>query len=245
MSSWKIKVSICSFLTKRKTLLSWKIRLEIICGIARGILYLHQDSRFKVIHRDLKASNILLDRQMNPKISDFGMARIFWGDQNVAKTKKVVGTYGYMSPEYAMDGHFSTKSDVFSFGVLVLEIVSGKKNTGSCYTSSQHNLLRQTWTLWNEGNALELLDESIRANIFENEVLRCIQIGLLCVQEHPEDRPNMSNILLLLSSEIAQISLPKYPGFFIRKRNTETEFSRIQDDSRSINEITVSILHGR
>ncbi|KAL7594154.1 hypothetical protein Lser_V15G32165 [Lactuca serriola] len=230
---------------EKNVTLSWKIRLEIICGIARGILYLHQDSRFKVIHRDLKASNILLDRQMNAKISDFGMARIFGGDQNVAKTKKVVGTYGYMSPEYAMDGHFSTKSDVFSFGVLVLEIISGKKNTGSCYTSSQHNLLRQTWTLWNEGKALELLDESIRANIFENEVLRCIQIGLLCVQEHPEDRPNMSNILLLLSSEIAQISLPKYPGFFIRKRNTETEFSRIQDDLRSINEITVSILHGR
>ncbi|CAI9292656.1 unnamed protein product [Lactuca saligna] len=135
--------SLDMFLFEKNVTLTWKIKLEIICGITRGLLYLHQDSRFKVIHRDLKASNILLNRQMNPKISEFGMARIFGGDQIVAKTKKVVGTYGYMSPEYAMDGHFSTKSNVFSFEILVLEIVSGKKNTGSCYTRSEHNLLTQ------------------------------------------------------------------------------------------------------
>ncbi|CAH1448383.1 unnamed protein product [Lactuca virosa] len=233
------------FEKEKNMTLNWKSRLEIICGIARGLLYLHQDSRFKIIHRDLKASNILLDKDMNPKISDFGMARIFGSDQTDAKTKKVVGTYGYMSPEYAMDGHFSTKSDVFSFGVLVLEIVSGKKNTGSSYMSSQHNLLGETWTLWKEGKALELVDKSIAANFSENEVLRCIQIGLLCVQELPEDRPNMSKVLLLLCSENAQISLPKYPGFFIRRRNTETESSSQQDDFMTINEITVSILHGR
>ncbi|CAH1448372.1 unnamed protein product [Lactuca virosa] len=201
---------------EKNMILSWKIRLDIIRGIARGLLYLHQDSRFKIIHRDMKA-----------------------------KTKIVVGTYGYMSPEYAMDGHFSTKSDVFSFGVLILEIVSGKRNRGSSNTNSQLNLLGQAWKLWNEDNSLELLDESITAKFSENEVLRCIQIGLLCVQEQSEDRPGMAKVVLLLSSETVRMPRPKHPGFFIRKLNNESESSRKYDDLVSINGITISILDGR
>ncbi|XP_076948891.1 G-type lectin S-receptor-like serine/threonine-protein kinase At1g67520 [Bidens hawaiensis] len=113
----------------RRTLLDWPKRWNIIEGISQGLLYLHKYSRMRVIHRDLKASNILLDESMNPKIVDFGMARIFKQDETEAMTQRVVGTFGYMSLEYAMDGTFSVKSDVFSFGVLILEIVSGRRNT--------------------------------------------------------------------------------------------------------------------
>ncbi|KAH1120998.1 hypothetical protein J1N35_004158, partial [Gossypium stocksii] len=125
----------------RSKLLDWRIRMHIIDGIARGVLYLHRDSRLRIIHRDLKASSILLDNNMNPKISDFGLAQKFGLDQTQAKTRRVVGTYGYMSLEYALDELFSMKSDVFSFRVLVLEILSGKKNKGFSHPEHDHNLL--------------------------------------------------------------------------------------------------------
>ncbi|XP_008226742.2 PREDICTED: uncharacterized protein LOC103326305 [Prunus mume] len=228
----------------RSKFLGWDQRINIIGGIARGLLYLHQDSRLRIIHRDLKTSNVLLDKDMNPKISDFGTARAFGADQTEENTNRVVGTYGYMSPEYVVDGIFSIKSDVYSFGVMVLEIVSGKKNRGFYHPDHQLNLLGHAWTLWIEGRPLEVLDEVLDGSCPLPDVSRCIHIALLCVQQQPEDRPNMASVVLMLGGE-GSLPAPKQPGFFTDRNPVEADSSSINRESHSINEMTVTLLEAR
>ncbi|XP_030930943.1 G-type lectin S-receptor-like serine/threonine-protein kinase At4g03230 [Quercus lobata] len=186
---------------KQSIFLDWEMRFNIILGIARGLLYLHQDSRLRIIHKDLKTSNVLLDHEMNPKISNFGLARSVGGKQTEANTTKVAGTYGYMSPEYALNGIFSIKSDVFSFGVVLLEIISGKKNTGFYQSKEAMSLLSYAWRLWTDDKLLDLMDETLRDTGIADQFVKCLNIGLLCVQHNPSDRPTMSIIIKMLDGE--------------------------------------------
>ncbi|KAK9059789.1 hypothetical protein SSX86_020493 [Deinandra increscens subsp. villosa] len=222
----------------RSLMLDWPQRFNIIQGIARGILYLHQDSRLQIIHRDLKASNILLNSDMNPKISDFGLARNFVGQDTTAKTKKVVGTYGYISSEYAVHGRFSIKSDVFSYGVLVMEIISGNKNKEFSHGDHRDNLLGHAWRLHREGRAVELVSRSLHASCVSSEVLRSIHVALLCVQHLAEDRPTMLSVVLMLASEGA-LPQPKQPAFFTGESHSEVQSVSV------VNEYMITQLYAR
>ncbi|XP_054779261.1 cysteine-rich receptor-like protein kinase 44 [Prosopis cineraria] len=198
--------------------LSWEKRYKIIGGIARGLLYLHKDSRLRVIHRDLKASNILLDIEMNAKISDFGMARLVGRDQTQDNTSRVVGTFGYMAPEYVLHGQFSVKTDVFSFGILVLKIVTGRKNSEVFQRENAENLVTFAWRNWREGTATSIMDPAITGGS-RDEIMRCIHIGLLCVQDDVADRPPMTSVEVMLNSYSATFPLASQPASYMNSRN--------------------------
>ncbi|CAA0291890.1 unnamed protein product [Arabidopsis thaliana] len=186
---------------KQRLHLDWSTRNKICIGIAKGLAYLHEESRLKIVHRDIKATNVLLDLSLNAKISDFGLAKLN-DDENTHISTRIAGTIGYMAPEYAMRGYLTDKADVYSFGVVCLEIVSGKSNTNYRPKEEFVYLLDWAYVLQEQGSLLELVDPDLGTSFSKKEAMRMLNIALLCTNPSPTLRPPMSSVVSMLEGKI-------------------------------------------
>ncbi|XP_075646096.1 putative LRR receptor-like serine/threonine-protein kinase At1g56140 [Castanea sativa] len=191
--------------------LNWSTRFDICLGVARGLAYLHEESRLRIVHRDVKASNILLDSYLIPKISDFGLAKLY-DDKMTHISTRVAGTIGYLAPEYAMRGHLTEKADVFAFGVVALEIVSGRPNADSSLKEEEIYLLEWAWKLHENNREVDLVDPTL-SEFNEEEVKRLLGVSLLCTQASPTLRPSMSRAVAMLSGDIEVGIVTSRPGY--------------------------------
>ncbi|KAI3730904.1 hypothetical protein L1987_62084 [Smallanthus sonchifolius] len=197
--------------------LSWEKRFEIIIGVAEGLVYLHENTKCRIIHRDIKASNILLDMRLRAKIEDFGLARSFQDDKSHISTA-IAGTLGYMAPEYLAHGQLNEKADVYSFGVLILEVVTGLENNKSKTTEYTDNLPSTAWKHFKQGTVEEIFDPNLMMHVYPNinfqqDGIRAIHVGLLCTQEAASLRPSMSAALKMLATPDEPLPTPSKPPF--------------------------------
>ncbi|KAG5001071.1 hypothetical protein JHK87_022143 [Glycine soja] len=211
-SQFITEIATISAVQHRKCLtLNWSTRYDICLGVARGLTYLHEESRLRIVHRDVKASNILLDYELIPKISDFGLAKLY-DDKKTHISTGVAGTIGYLAPEYAMRGHLTEKADVFSFGVVALELVSGRPNSDSSLEGEKVYLLEWAWQLHEKNCIIDLVDDRL-SEFNEEEVKRVVGIALLCTQTSPTLRPSMSRVVAMLSGDIEVSTVTSKPGY--------------------------------
>lgn len=209
----------------RGRLLDWQRRFEIILGIAAGLAYLHEESDIRIIHRDIKASNILLDQYFKPKIADFGLVRYFAEDQSHLNTT-IVGTRGYMAPEYLVHGHLTEKVDVYAFGVLVLEIISGKRNKTPMHITDMPSLLTMVWNNYLSGTVPNIIDPNIKRNCKE-EVLHVVHVALLCTQGSARLRPPMSKVIMFLTSKEMDLPTTTQPPFVDVEYSQSSAYSSV------------------
>ncbi|KAL7087501.1 hypothetical protein ACP275_13G071200 [Erythranthe tilingii] len=224
--------------------LDWPTRNKICIGIAKGLAYLHEESRLKIVHRDIKATNVLLDKDLNAKISDFGLAKLD-EEENTHISTRIAGTIGYMAPEYAMRGYLTDKADVYSFGIVALEIVSGKSNTNYRPKEEFVYLLDWAYVLHEQGNLLELVDPILGTNYSKKEALRMLNLALLCANPSPTLRPSMSSVVSMLEGKIP-VQAPvvkhgttaneemRFKAFEILSQDSQTRASTIMSSEEDI-----------
>ncbi|KAK7381410.1 hypothetical protein VNO78_34082 [Psophocarpus tetragonolobus] len=213
-------------------ILKWKQRFDIILGTAEGLAYLHGGSETRIIHRDIKSSNVLLDENLNPKIADFGLARCF-GTDKTHLTTGIAGTLGYMAPEYLIQGQLTDKADVYSFGVLVMEIASGRKN--NVFREDSGSLLQTVWKFHLSNGLAEAVDPCLGDDFPAIEASRVFQIGLLCTQASASLRPSMAQVVSMLSNSNLDVPTPKQPPFLNSRFLHQTSPLAFSIDSSSSN----------
>ncbi|KAM5586340.1 putative LRR receptor-like serine/threonine-protein kinase [Rosa sericea] len=211
--------------------LDWKTRKKICMGIARGLAYLHEESRLKIVHRDIKATNVLLDKDLNAKISDFGLAKLD-EEENTHISTRIAGTIGYMAPEYAMRGYLTDKADVYSFGIVALEIVSGKSNTNYRPKEEYVYLLDGAYVLQEQGNMLELVDPDLGSNYSKEEAMTMLNLALLCTNPSPTLRPPMSSVVSMLEGK-SPIQAPLIKRDTMEQDARFKAFERLSQDSQT------------
>ncbi|KAK9131798.1 hypothetical protein Scep_011326 [Stephania cephalantha] len=210
---------------------SWRDRIKALKDVASGVLYLHEGWESRVLHRDIKASNVLLDKDMNAKLGDFGLARIH-GHGNISSTSHVMGTAGYLAPELVQTGRASAKTDVFSYGVLVLEVLSGRRPI----EHGKPNLVEWTWELNDNGELMSALDERVSIkdddddhDIQHEELKMVLHLGLLCAHPEPSSRPTMRQVLRILEKilEGDKVDVEEKEEIFDKLRSTPMWSKRV------------------